>query len=64
MTADIVKITIELTRDEARAIAQFLKRADHEDFERRAADRRESDLMYDAALAIREGLRSAVCAPR
>lgn len=64
MTESTITLTVKLTEDEAEAFAQLLKRADPEDFRKRAGDAREADEMQLAADAIRSALRDAGFAPR
>ncbi|OHV80385.1 hypothetical protein [Ensifer sp. LCM 4579] len=58
------KITVELNADQAWAFAEFLKRVSREDFERRAVDRNEADLMWEAGICLREALGEQGFAPR
>lgn len=55
---------IKLTDDQAWAFAEFLKRVLPEDFERRSADRTESNHMWDAGLEIQRSLAEKGFAPR
>ena len=64
MTEPIISLAIKLTEVQAQAFAEFLKRADPDDFFRRAGDQREADQMMDAASAIRQALNKAGFAPR
>lgn len=58
------KITVELEDDEAWALAEFFKRVQFEDYERRAGDRKEANDMYDAGLAVAGALRRQGFDPR
>ena len=61
---DYIKLTIELTPAEAEAFAQFLKRAELDDFKRRAINQDEAVLMKEAASQIQEALADSGHAPR
>lgn len=60
----VVEIKLELRDEEALAFAEFLKRVYPEDFERRAGDKIEARLMWDAGLAIKVALAEKGYAPR
>lgn len=64
MSEPDISLPIRLTAPQAEAFAEFLKRADPDDFRRRAGDQAESDAMMDAANVIRQALRQAGFAPR
>lgn len=59
-----VRIEAELDVDQAWAFAEFLKRVLPEDFEKRAADRQEAGLMWDAGLCIQQALAEKGFSPR
>jgi hypothetical protein len=59
-----IRIEIELSGDEAWALAQFLKRAGYDQYRRLAADDDEGDKMRDAGEVVRRVLAEAGCAPR
>ncbi len=59
-----VVLTATLTDDEALAFAEFLKRVQHEDYQRRAGDDTEARLMYDAGLTLQSALRRLGFDPR
>lgn len=62
--AKYIRINPDLTRDEAEAFAEFLKRVQPEDYQRRAGDEREARLMYDTGVAIAASLRRIGIDPR
>lgn len=62
--AEKVRIEAELEADQAWAFAEFLKRALPEDFEKRAGDREEAALMWEAGLSIQRALADQGFAPR
>ncbi len=62
--AQTVRIEVEFDEDQAWALAEFLKRADPEDFSRKAGDRTEADQMWDAGLVLRQALIDKGFAPR
>jgi hypothetical protein len=64
MQHPLVSVTIELPADQARAFAEFLKRADFSDFRQLAADDAEAYDMQAAGEAIRQELARAGIAPR
>jgi len=55
----MMRITVELTGEEAWALAQFLKRAGYDSYRRLATDDDEGDLMRNAASTMREVLSEA-----
>ena len=57
-------ITVELSDEQARAFAQFLKRVGHRDYISLAVDDEEAYLMLDAGEVIRRELRQAGYMPR
>jgi len=59
-----VTITVDLTRGEALAYAQFLKRVCHDDYRRDAVDSHEARIMMQAGERIRESLARVGFAPR
>jgi len=59
-----MRIEIDLTPEEALAYAQFLKRVDPEDYERRAGDQSEANYMLTAGWKIRDALTAKGVAPR
>lgn len=64
MTAENIRISLELTADEAWAFAEFLKRAGHSDYLRFTRDSEEAFKMLSAAEKLRDGLAEAGIAPR
>ncbi|OYW30638.1 MAG: hypothetical protein B7Z44_00415 [Caulobacter sp. 12-67-6] len=59
-----VTVVLALTPAEAAGLSQFVKRADHGTARRHAADKQESDAIYDSWIAIRSALAEAGYAPR
>lgn len=59
-----LRIEIELSGEEAWALAQFLKRAGYDHYRRLAQDDEEGDKMRDAGERVRRVLSEAGCAPR
>lgn len=59
-----VALRVNLTKTEALALAQFLKRAGHSDYARCAADKEEAYQMLYAGEKMREALADAGFAPR
>jgi hypothetical protein len=57
-------IEIELTDEQAHALAQYLKRVLFDDFRRRAIDEDDAYLMQDAASEVRRALNDAGYDPR
>jgi hypothetical protein len=55
---------IELTDEQAHALAQYLKRVQFDDFRRRAIDEDDAYLMQDAAAEVRKALADAGYEPR
>ncbi|MFY9314843.1 MAG: hypothetical protein WAO95_04700 [Burkholderiales bacterium] len=62
--AEPVRVTIELTDEQAWAFAQFLKRSTFDDYCGRAVDKEETYVMIAACEAIRKALAEAGYAPR
>mgnify|MGYP001558544937 CR=1 FL=1 len=62
--AEPVRVTIELTDEQAWAFAQFLKRSTFDDYRGRAVDKEETYAMIAACEAIRKALAEAGYAPR
>ena len=60
----MVKLTINLTDDQAEALAQFLKRVGLSDYRPLSVDQQEAYLMVSAGEAVRAGLRQAGFEPR
>jgi hypothetical protein len=63
----MIRIVIELPRDEARALAQFIKRTGHDDCERlssRYDGGEERDAMWSAVNKLRSALAEAGFSPR
>ena len=60
----MVKLTINLTGDQAEALAQFLKRVGLSDYRPLSVDQQEAYLMVSAGEAVREELRQAGFEPR
>ncbi|KAB2663283.1 hypothetical protein HED50_23965 [Ochrobactrum oryzae] len=58
------EITVNLSDDQARAFAEFLKRVLPEDFERRSVDKAEANRMWDAGSEIRRALADKGFSPR
>lgn len=63
MTTDI-SICVTLSRDEAIALAQLVKRFTYEDAARRAFGERELNAMLDAILRLQTALDAAGISPR
>ena len=61
---DKLRIEVDLTHEEAWALAEFLKRVQPMDYERRAGDPAEARLMYDAGISISSSLRKIGISPR
>ena len=59
-----LQFVVELTGDEAWALAQFLKRAGFDHYRRLAMDDDEGYQMRNAAETVRTVLAEAGCAPR
>lgn len=59
-----VRFTVELTADQARAYAQFLKRVGFSDYMGNAVDKDEAYLMVSAGEEIRAELASVGFSPR
>lgn len=59
-----VRLTVELTEDEAEQLAQFLKRVGFSDFRGLATSDQEAYLMRDATDRLRVALREVGFAPR
>jgi len=64
MTQKTVKITVELTMEQAEALAQFVKRASVSDFQPKAVDDVEAYNMWDAVGQVRQALEEVGYAPR
>ena len=60
----LVRVFAELPKDEAWALAQFLKRAGYTDYRQLAQTDAEADAMRDGAERIRDALADAGIAPR
>lgn len=60
----MVKFDVELTKSEAEAFSQFLKRAGFSEYRQCAIDDDEAYLMRDAADRIRDALAEMGFAPR
>lgn len=59
-----MRLNVELTDDEAMALAEFCKRHTYEDLRRRAIDDEEHGHMQSAFITIRAGLREKGFNPR
>jgi len=59
-----IRFVVELSGEEAWALAQFLKRAGYDSYRCLAMDDEEGDKMRNAAVTVREVLAEAGCAPR
>ena len=59
-----VTIKVELTDEEAYALAQYLKRAIFEDYRKRALNDDDAYIMQSAVAEIRKALAKAGCEPR
>lgn len=59
-----VNLVVNLSEPEAEAFAQFLKRADPEDYRKRAGDQKEANLIEQVAQTIRNALAMEGFAPR
>jgi len=59
-----ITITVELSRDEAWALAQFIKRATWDAFRTVAKDHDDACVMVDAANKVRKALDEAGVSPR
>jgi hypothetical protein len=57
-------LEIELTDEQAYALAQYLKRVQYDDFRRRAIDEDDAYLMQNAASEVRKALNDAGYDPR
>ena len=57
-------LEIELTDEQAHALAQYLKRVQFDDFRRRAIDEDDAYVMQDAASEVRKALNDAGYDPR
>lgn len=64
MTQKIVTFTVELTPEQAEALAQFAKRASVSDFQQKAVDAVEAYNMRDSMDRVRQALQEAGYAPR
>jgi hypothetical protein len=66
MAESVIKVSVELSAEEARAFAQFLKRAGHADYVRFSVkgDKEEPFLMLYAADKLRRAFAEAGIAPR
>lgn len=63
-TAELVTVTVVLTKPQAFAFAQHLKRACFADYRDHAVDQFEAYTMIEAGEALRESLARAGFAPR
>lgn len=64
---ETITVTVELLEEQAWAFAEFLKRVQPEDYERRADPHdggKEAAHMYDAGVLIRRALRQQGIDPR
>lgn len=59
-----MKLDLDMTSAEAEALAQFIKRAQYDDFKRRAVDEDEAYLMQDAATKLSKALADKGYMPR
>lgn len=57
-------LVMSLDDDDAEAFAQFLKRANPEDFRKRAGSQQEAERIESVALTLRKALEAAGFAPR
>jgi len=64
MTDQLVSISVEFSRDQAWAFAQFLKRVGYSNYKTNAVDDDEAHLMLDAGEKVRGALADAGYAPR
>ncbi len=59
-----IDLDVGLSREQALALAQFLKRVGIDDYRRLAVDQEEAWLMLDAGERVRDALREVGIAPR
>lgn len=59
-----IDLDVGLSREQALALAQFLKRVGIDDYRRLAVDQEEAWLMLDACERVRDALREVGIAPR
>ncbi|EDC6187939.1 hypothetical protein GAV31_22600 [Salmonella enterica subsp. enterica] len=64
MNNEKVTVALELTEDEAWALAQFVKRTSHSDCEKIATSEDEAYLMMDGVNAVMRSLAEAGISPR
>ncbi|MCT4708935.1 hypothetical protein MUA04_01705 [Enterobacteriaceae bacterium H11S18] len=64
MNNEKVTVTLELNKDEARALAQFVKRTSHSDCEDKATSQNEAYLMMDGVNAVMKSLAEEGISPR
>ena len=64
MSNESVTTTIELTEDQAMALAQFMKRVGWDEWRRKAVDDAEAHLMRDACDKLSKALADRGFAPR
>jgi len=64
MTQKTVQITVELTIEQAQALAQFLKRVGWSEIRQNAVDDVEAFIMRDALGQVRQALEEVGYAPR
>ena len=64
MTQKTVQITVELTIEQAEALAQFVKRVGFSEFRQNAVDDVEAYTMRDAVDQVRKALEEVGYAPR
>lgn len=60
---EMVRFNVFMSSEQALAFAQFLKRAEHDDFEACAISERETQNMLQAGDAIRKALKQVGYAP-
>lgn len=59
-----MKLTLDLTGEQAWALAQYLKRIGYADYREKSASDEEAWKMFEAGEAVRAALADAGCAPR
>ena len=64
MTQKTVAFTVELTSEQAEALAQFVKRVGFSEFRQNAVDDVEAYTMRDAVDQVRQALQEVGYAPR
>lgn len=59
-----VNVPLRLTKDEALALAQFVKRAGRDAARQHAGDQHEADAIFDSWIELRDALATVGFAPR